>query len=504
MTGGHGYAGWVLQGYNWFQAAGYSSSTTTIPVTGAEAKAGAGTSCAVGTTAVACQPIVPISVCANASSIAGLNGVPTYQNPDGTNGTYDERPSKGQLAITWLLPTREDWEMAEVDGIRKVLPGMTSIFPTSSSDSSATAIAWFINMGYGVIGQSLRSLNYPVRCIGLPGSLTSPGLTGVTASNAYRIDTSTINLGTLNPPVSGRVQPLLLDEVSHDAAFTANSRLVPEPKFDSDGRYSPVSGAYNLFYGYLQTVKGRPTIVCGLDGTTAEQVADCATRNGTKAIWQGALYGQSGEGDWKLVTLYSSTIPEGGACIGGATAGCFEVWQDQRTMLVWSDMMSGNDGGGYRDFAWGYNWFQAAGYSSSTSTKAITNYEAQAGGGSDCTAPCQPIIPISVCADATSLAGLNGVPVYQNPDGTNGTQNELPSKGGIQAGRHWRLPTKDDWLLADVNGIRKVLPNMTQTFWSSSSDSLFTWGVWGFRGDNGTLQGIVRYTMFPVVRCVGH
>src|SRR4029078_9496638 len=96
--------------------------------------------------------------------------------------------------------------------------------------------------------------------------------------------------------------------------FTSNSRLVPDPAFDHDG-YFNWGGGSALQYGYLEKVKGRASLVCRFTGTTAERVADCASVNGAKAVWEGAGYGQSGEGDWKLVALYSSRgTGQGGSC----------------------------------------------------------------------------------------------------------------------------------------------------------------------------------------------
>jgi hypothetical protein len=210
-----------------------------------------------------------------------------------------------------------------------------------------------------------------------------------------------------------------------NATFASNSSLVPNLSVDTDGRYTASGGNLNL--GYLATVKGRPSKVCGLSGATTARVADCATQNGSTAIWEGAKYGQNGEADWKLVTLYAAGTcsdgnslsqgtcvansgtwtaggSEGASCTGGAGSGCFEVWQDQRTQLIWSDAMTNGTGygtcsvgtanppqyltqgsctgaGGTWKPGWtnhGYNWFQADGYSSTTSTVAVTGYEGQA------------------------------------------------------------------------------------------------------------------------------
>ena len=104
MTANEGYANFLGK-YNWFQAAGYSSNTSTIPVTWYEAQAGAGAWCYPNGLPGPCQPAIPVSVCTNADLLAGTNGVDTYQNPDGTNGTYNENPSKGGMSThpAWYL-----------------------------------------------------------------------------------------------------------------------------------------------------------------------------------------------------------------------------------------------------------------------------------------------------------------------------------------------------------------------------------------------------------------
>jgi len=140
-----------------------------------------------------------------------------------------------------------------------------------------------------------------------------------------------------------------------------------------------------------------------------------------------------------------------------------------------------------------YNWCQAAGYSSSSSTTSKTYYECRAGGASSL----QPATPVSACADASLLSGLNGVTTYQTPS----AENER--KGNLSVSEvKWRLPTIEDWQLAAVNGIRKVLPNMDYEFWSASSGSAYVSDVWYFHGEFGRIWLTVRYNG-AFVRCVG-
>ena len=325
-----------------------------------------------------------------------------------------------------------------------------------------------------------------------------------TNSMSFRADNASFD--PMNPGT--RTLATLIQETAGTLVASGNS-LIPNPYVDTDGRYTDVAGTVAK-RNYLETVKGRPTKVCGLSGTNAERIEDCATQNTAigvnKALYEGSKYGQSGESDWKLVTLYKASAVAGDTCAGGFAGGCFEVWRDERTQQVWSDFHNNNGN------AW--NWFQAAGYSKNGSTQVGTYYEGgtPAATGltydvSQCSDPslytCQGNTPISVCADAATIAGTNGVATYQNPDGTNGTYDERPAKGNLTgASRQWRLPTIEDWNIANANGIRKVLPNMDNGFWSASSLSNGRSSAWFFGGGSGSLDSDGRNGN-DGVRCVG-
>lgn len=386
------------------------------------------------------------------------------------------------------------------------------------------------------------------------------------ASMAYKSDNDTINLSS-QAAVDARLRATLTQEGAAHATFTTHHSLVPNPATDHDGRYDP-QGGVNEKKHHLVTVKGgRPNKLCGLAGASIQdRVDDCAIENTTKAIYEGQKYGQGGEGDWQLVTVVSTnfcrdqnfdgdqagcvgnygnaaawtgsqcvpygslirsaagcagsgftwTAPQGVAtgdtCSSGFYGGCFEVWRDERTKLIWSDLHV-NDNYNFG----GYNWFQAAGYSKNASTQTDTYYE---GAGptvssltydpnNGCSDPtqytCQPDIAISVCVHPSLITGPNVAAAYQNPDGTNGTIDETHAKGNLTAATYqWRLPTKEDFQLADVNGIRKVLQSMDDyAFWSASSISNNASNAWAFYGSRGGY--IVSDDRFNVngVVCVG-
>lgn len=289
----------------------------------------------------------------------------------------------------------------------------------------------------------------------------------------------------------------LFDESDMLASFGSTYQLIPNPITDSDGRCGTdepgkcgTNGADGISKKhYLERITGRPDTECGTDaivGVNAsinDRVDDCASKNGAKAFYNGVQYGQDGEGDWKLVTRLSTTE---------------EVWQDQRTKLLWSDKAAAN-----------YNWYQASGYSKATVTsRAETIFDSAPNSGTECSgSACQPARPISVCAEVKSSDefATNGETIDESSTYTNYQANpETAFKGELRAsnGVIWKLPSRYDYLQAEVNGIRKVLPNMDYGFWSSSSASANRTNAWHFVGDVGYLGGYDRGSEISV-RCVG-
>jgi hypothetical protein len=302
----------------------------------------------------------------------------------------------------------------------------------------------------------------------------------------------------------------LAEEIAGDTDFSTKNSLVPNPLYDSDGRYAmnDINGtpiAVPAKRHYLETIAvndaniaTRANIVaCGSTGTIAERIEDCATLNGLWAFYDGKKYGQDGEGDWKLVSV-----------IGAGPK--YEVWRDERTKLLWSDKTSVN-----------YNWYQAAGYSKpNVISEAESEFRSQpgqqdpisqiwypdlAGPTPDPRSIMQPASPVSVCIDAGVLNGGEGTSgyTYVGPSGETGDDtNGYSFKGNIISTQAtWRLPSINDWKLADVNGIRKVLPNMDNFFWSSSSYSYVRSDAWNFQGGYGGMGSGYRVRTYSV-RCV--
>ena len=298
-----------------------------------------------------------------------------------------------------------------------------------------------------------------------------------------------------------RVVASLLDEAEENATFTDNHSVMPNPLADSDGRYAPClyDAGWTCDYSdvpeypvkrhFLETIAKNGPIVaranivaCGASGTIEARIADCATLNGLWSFYDGKKYGQDGEGDWKLVSVVIAAGPT-----------TYEVWRDERTKLLWSDKSSVD-----------YNWYQAAGYSKASADSVRETQFTSEPGVLENSAPfnlnqtLQPANPISVCPDVVAGAIAAGGGTYTNY----AANPETDFKAGLSYPQAtWRLPSINDWKLADVNGIRKVLPNMDFYFWSSSSYSYSRYYAWSFLGDSGDLNGNDRSST-DSVRCV--
>lgn len=196
-----------------------------------------------------------------------------------------------------------------------------------------------------------------------------------------------------------------------------------------------------------RSVLGRPTEACG-NGTTLtgidSRITDCSQKNGDKAIWDGTNFGASGEGIWKLVSR--------------STSGD-EIWFDGRTGMVWSDLLE-------KDTAKSFNWCAASGNDEDDTPNETTN--------------CRTL------GDAVSLCAGNAIA---------GLANQV----------QWRLPTRNDFLQADLNGSRFVLKKENdQGLWSATirAASSGRSEAWVYDSTEGTLAG-GKMTDLRQVRCIG-
>lgn len=254
---------------------------------------------------------------------------------------------------------------------------------------------------------------------------------------------------------SNRATPRVETGTSTIVSGVSRERGVPQITYtaeaaNSNTAYRPVpdmardaESGMNL----TATTLGRPNIFCGTDTTLTSlsaRIADCETKNKLRASWTAQTNGTSAEADWLLVAF---------------TAEGKEIWQDQRTKAIWSYII---DKG---------NWCQASG-----------NNQAPEG---IITVNCATSIPAD---EAHSFCfGL-----------------EIP---GLVDAVHWRLPTRADYLQADIDGIRSVVSTKdldTTGLWTATMDSATTdrskaW-VYGQKQGTMTSESLLSTRQ---VRCIG-
>lgn len=237
-------------------------------------------------------------------------------------------------------------------------------------------------------------------------------------------------------------------------------RLVP--KIGND--IIPTAGDDDGYLGGSVTFGGRPVTVCGTTQDTVDaRVADCAAANSAVATWDGSLNGNSGQGQWKLVTYN----------------GSHEVWRDERTKLIWSDRLgqpgwcraTGSSGGGPYGEVDQYNYCDN-----------IANQPVQA-------------TPESWCAEDP---GLNTPGAYDSMKGGMRLAATATSPSVV-----WRLPTKGDYHVAEANGIRFPLPNLLHLYWTATLDSAARNRAWTYSGLSGKFFYIDRTDGGIRARCVG-
>jgi hypothetical protein len=163
--------------------------------------------------------------------------------------------------------------------------------------------------------------------------------------------------------------------------------------------------------------------------------------------------------------------------------------------MLWSDRLANSVGGTSY-----YNWCHASGANNSSSVDVDSAYR-----GSDPNGYCAP-------SDGTQGAGSyqtdSPTSLCFEDTGFTTSTNLDPMKGnmhkhtGATATVKWRLPTKHDFEIAEHNGIRHVLPNMADAFFSASVYSYDRYQAWQFYGNIGNVSGIYRSYDLGV-RCVG-
>ena len=176
---------------------------------------------------------------------------------------------------------------------------------------------------------------------------------------------------------------------------------------------------------------------CGASGTIAARITDCQNHPtiGSEARWDGAVKGNAGQGEWSLVSRTGAV---------GSGRGR-EVWRDNRTGLLWSSLVNNGT----------INWCRASG-----SNNISGNPTAEAGNGNYCTdSSNQNTGTYSGGAKAVSVCFEDGENYFSA-----GTATDAAGKAGLSRTStpavSWRLPTMYDYKIADVNGLRFIMPDM--------------------------------------------
>lgn len=210
--------------------------------------------------------------------------------------------------------------------------------------------------------------------------------------------------------------------------------------------------------------------------TTIAKITHCVAVFGTGAIWDGSLNGNAGQVTWKLVTRTGANSSGKGR----------EVWQDTKTGLLWSSLISTN-----------INWCKASG-SSNASGVAAANKEADPDAICDNATYQDQTTAQSACFEGTGFA--NSDPAIDNAGKTG---MALTATHPLVA---WRIPTMYDYEIADYHGIRFILPDMgangSGEEWTGTLSSINTTQAWTYSSTLGSHSSRSRTSGYSV-RCVG-
>ncbi|HAR43823.1 MAG TPA: hypothetical protein DCS07_14510 [Bdellovibrionales bacterium] len=279
-------------------------------------------------------------------------------------------------------------------------------------------------------------------------------------------------------------------------------RAVPKISKDDDSGTPIDRSKWNHCKADRTTYNANATYPCKCGTTTgntiAQRISDCAANGGigSEATWDGTNRGNSGQGTWRLVTRisYASGVPNPSQTNpNDLNEYGKEVWQDQRTGLLWSS------GQGLT------NWCKASGNNNITDN------------------PTAEADPAGICDNSTYQATSN--PAYSMcfEDATHATDRNVGyyylggnynyGKGGLTDTSSpkvsWRLPSAHDYMIAEINGLRFVLPdtrfnmlNPTEVEWTASVVSSSPDSAWVFNSQTGELTQQLR-SGAAIVRCVG-
>lgn len=303
---------------------------------------------------------------------------------------------------------------------------------------------------------------------------------GVTGSYSTLPSMAHRTLGTTQ--LSSYTEITTLSGVRLPSASPYGYREVPNVSLDDDG----VNGV-NVTVVNRSSWSGK---TCGLAGTVDYRIADCLSVLGSSATWNGSTYGNAGQSIWKIVTRT-------GECVNTSPTDprCKEVWRDDRTGLLWSSRV-----------ATAIDWCKASGNNLSDPSSL-------------CNDPLRQNVSAGVAAISACFDG--GVPSsFSDTDNLSGSIINRAGKGGLTSTATatspaviWRLPTMHDWQVANVDGVRFVLPDIgalgtggtIRAEWTATIKSRDRSMAWVFDFYEGGFSTAVRSQSDVVgARCVGH
>ena len=249
------------------------------------------------------------------------------------------------------------------------------------------------------------------------------------------------------------------------AVLAGNFHEVPNVLMDDEGYYNSDSGCGASCTPIVSITSAQHAAFanCGMTQTSLVlRIADCATQNGTSASWKGSASGSGGQASWYLVTRLAANA---------------EVWLDGNTGLIWSSRLTMKD-----------NWCRASGNAQANDPSGYCNsatYQPQyPTPESDCAEPAGSVPTPGWCSNGTAYLNAAGCTTAGGTWTANADNwaagNYGAQKGGMGANSavlkiRWRLPTIHDFELAEVDGIRFVMPDMgafsTSFEWTSGSVS---------------------------------
>lgn len=227
-------------------------------------------------------------------------------------------------------------------------------------------------------------------------------------------------------------------------------------------------------------------ISCGTTGGINARINNCSTALnglGSGSVWQGAVKGNAGQGKWTLISRNH--------CSGGI---CHEVWRDDSTELLWSSLVS----------SWA-NWCYASGNSNSSAVDEARRDSADTTCSSFLNQAVGENAAYSACYEGSGYGGEDGFINVTGGTVADDGKTGLTSNLAANSGRvFWRLPSIYDYMLANHNGIRFVLPdiNSNLNLWTSTSDSMDRTQAWMFNQKYGYRARALK-THAKGVRCVG-